>query len=247
MNVPDVDAWQGRQSLAWSLISAEPPGPGADGLVSLVERLCVALTKYLSATGVAVHLMSPTGSDGVVAASSRRCKALVELEFTTGEGPSQDAFTRRRPVLIPDLRSGDGARWPGYASAGVDAGVAAVFAFPLHVGAAGLGVLDVFVDKPGSLPEQDLALILTFAQIATEILLDDPMTTSDGDLQAGLASALDYRVEIYQAQGMLMVALGVGLAEALARMRAHAFSHGLPLIDLAHEVIAGRTFVGDEL
>jgi GAF domain/ANTAR domain len=238
--------WQARQTLARSLISAESPRPGSDGLVSLLERLCLALTHHVSADGAAIHLMSSDGSDGVAAASSNRCKALVELEFTTGEGPSHDAFIRRKPVLIPDLRSTDGPRWPGYASAAVDAGARAVFAFPLHVGAAGLGVLDLYVDQPGSLPEDDLAMALMFAQIATEVLLDGRMTTPEGELNPELASALDYRAEIYQAQGMLMVSLGVGLAEALVRMRAHAFSEDRPLIEVAHEIIGGRTLTGDD-
>jgi hypothetical protein len=238
--------WRARQSLARSLISAERAMPGTDGLVALLERLCLALTHHVLATGAAVHLMSLDGPEGVAAASSDRCKALVELEFTTGEGPSHDAFSRHKPVLIPDLRATDGPRWPGYASAAVDAGVRAVFAFPLHVGAAGLGVLDVFVDKPGSLSEDDLAMALMFAQIATEVLLDGRMTTAEGELNPDLASALDYRAEIYQAQGMLMVSLGVPLPEALVRMRGHAFSEGRPLIEVAHEIIGGRKLTGDD-
>jgi len=113
MALPSERAWQSRQDLARSLISAESAGPGSYGLVSLLERLCLALARHVSAAGAAVHLMSLDGSDGVAAASNDRCKALVELEFTTGEGPSQDAFSRRKPVLIPDLRATDGPRWPG--------------------------------------------------------------------------------------------------------------------------------------
>jgi hypothetical protein len=246
MALPSDRAWQARQALARSLISAESARPGSDGLVSLLERLCMALTRHVSANGAAVHLMTQGSSDGVVAASSDRCQELVELEFTTGEGPSHDAFTRRKPVLIPDLRVTDGPRWPGYASAAVDAGARAVFAFPLNVGAAGLGVLDLFADTPGSLPEEDLAMALMFAQIATEVLLDGRMTTPEGELNPDLASALDYRAEIYQAQGMLMVSLGVGLAEALVRMRAHAFSEDRPLIEVAHEIIGGRKLNEDD-
>ncbi len=246
MALPSERAWQSRQDLARSLISVERSGPGSYGLVSLLERLCLALTRHVSADGAAVHLMSLDGSDGVAAASNDRCKALVELEFTTGEGPSHDAFSRRKPVLIPDLRATDGPRWPGYASAAVAAGACAVFAFPLHVGAAGLGVLELFVDKPGSLPEDDLAMALMFAQIATEVLLDARMITPEGELNPDLASALAYRAEIYQAQGMLMVSLGVGLAEALVRMRAHAFSEDRPLIEVAHEIIRGGNPTGDD-
>jgi AmiR/NasT family two-component response regulator len=86
-----------------------------------------------------------------------------------------------------------------------------------------------------------------FAQMATEILLDGPLTTAEGDLDPDVGNALNYRVEIYQAQGMLSVRLGVGLAEALARMRAYAFGQGRTLIELAHEIIGGRSFVEGEI
>ena len=92
-----------------------------------------------------------------------------------------------------------------------------------------------------------MAIALTFAQVATEILLDGRLTTADGNLDPDLESALDYRSEIFQAQGMLMIVLGIGLAESLSRMRAHAFGHGRPLVDLAHEIISGRVFEQGEI
>ncbi|MDQ6642426.1 MAG: GAF and ANTAR domain-containing protein [Actinomycetota bacterium] len=246
MTSHDGEAWHSRQATARALILAEAPPQGAAGSVAVLQRLCRGLSADLGMLGAAVHLMSATGSGGVAAASDAHCKSVDELQFTTGEGPCHEAFASRRPVLTPDLRSAAGRRWPGYSAAAIEAGVGAVFAFPLHVGGVGLGVLDVYRDRPGSLGEEEVAMALTFAQIATEILLDGGLTTIDGNLVHELATALDYRAEIHQAQGMLMVSLGVSLEESLVRMRAHAFAHGRPLIDLAREIIAGRDHLGEK-
>ena len=212
---------------------------GRDGVADLLQQLCRTLTTDLAVMGVAVNLMSTAGSDGVVAASDDRSRDVDELQFATGEGPCHDAFASRRPVLTPDLRSVIQGQWPGFSSAALESGVGAVFAFPLHVGAVVLGVLDVYADQPGSLSQEQIAAALTTAQRATEILLDGNLVTAGGRLDRDLSTVLDHRVEIYHAQGMVVVDLGVDLVEALARMRAHAFGNEIPLINLARNIIGG--------
>ncbi|MGH8881991.1 MAG: GAF and ANTAR domain-containing protein, partial [Stackebrandtia sp.] len=152
------------------------------------------------------------------------------------EGPCRDAFAERRPVLVSNLHAAT-LRWPGYGPAATAAGVAAAFAFPLCVGAAGLGVLDVFADRPGPLRDGQVAVALTFADAATDMLLET--AAPDGHLDEGLQTALDYRTEIYQAQGMVMIQLDVSLTEALARMRAHAFATERDLTELSRAIVSG--------
>jgi hypothetical protein len=237
-------ARQARYLLARKLIDDELSVDGA-GVVEALQGLCRALTTYLEALGVAVNLASGSGPALVVAASDARCQQLDEIQFTAGEGPCFDVVQLIRPVLTPDLAAAGASQWPGYTATAVAAGVGGVFAFPLQAGAMCLGVMDVFRERPGSVTEERLAMALTFARIATEILLDGDMV-KDGGLERGLGDALDYRAEIYQAQGMIMVALGLSAAEALARMRAHAFVRDLTLLALALEVVAGDARMEDE-
>ena len=233
-----------RYLLARSLIDAERSTDGT-GVVEVLVSLCRALTTHLEVLGVAVNLASDSGPTVVVAASDARCQRLDEIQFTAGEGPCFDAVRLIRPVLTPDLVSTGARQWPGYSATAVADGVRSVFAFPLQAGAMCLGVLDVFRDRSGSMTEERLAMALTFARIATEILLDGDLVRHGG-LERGLGDALDYRAEIYQAQGMVMVALGLDAAEALARMRAHAFAEGLTLLALALTILAGDRRLGDE-
>ena len=120
---------------------------------------------------------------------------------------------------------GGKARWPVYAAAAHDEGVRAAFAFPLQIGAARLGVLDLYRDVPGSLTAEELAQALTFADVATSMLLDGQEEAPPGAAASGLAEVAGVPVELYQAQGMVMVQLGVTLVEALAVLRAYAYSH----------------------
>jgi GAF domain len=237
--VPSAPA--ARYLAARRLIDAERPADGA-GVVGALQRLCRALTAHLEVLGVAVSLASSSGP-AVVAASDARSQRLDEIQFTTGEGPCFDAVRLARPVLTPDLAA-DGARqWPGYADTAVGGGVKGVFAFPLQAGATCVGVLDVFRSRKGSMAEESLAMALTFARIATEILLDgEPVR--NGGLERGLGDALDRRAEIYQAQGVVMVALELDAAEALARMRAHAFARDATLFALALEILNGEVDLG---
>jgi hypothetical protein len=214
-------------------------GLAADGsgVVAGMMRLCRAAGKALRASGAGLTVMAEDGLRGVSAASNNSADALEELQFTVGEGPCIDAYERQRPVLIPDLDEGAMTRWPAYAPAVYAEGVRAVFAFPLQIGAARLGMLDIFRAEPGMLSADDLALALTFAEIAVGTLVDG----QDGASRPAdwLDDPLGPSAQLYQAQGMMMVQLEVSLAEAMARMRAYAYAHDMRLGEVAAAVVAG--------
>ena len=212
----------------------------ADGVVGILQRLCGAAVGALSASGAGMSVIAADGVRGITAASDPASERIEELQFVLGEGPCVDAFATRRPVLVPDLADGAMSRWPVYAPAVYVDGVRAVFAFPLQVGAALLGVLDVFRAKPGSLTGAELRSALTFADVAVTTLLDGQDGAEPGRAAHGIDEAVMSRSELYQAQGMVMVQLGVTLAEALARMRAHAFAENRHLDQVAADIIARR-------
>lgn len=236
----------GRRALVAELMAMQSAEGETVGMVVLLEHLCRAALHNLGVVAVAVSLMSDAGSAGVVAGADERSVSIDELQFTLGEGPSHDAFALRRPVLTADLQSSDGGRWPGYSAAAQEAGVHGVFAFPLHIGAAAFGVLNIYVDRAGPLEFQQLTMALTFAEIATEVLLNEDATTDDGRLHLGVETVLNYRAEIYQAQGAVMVELGVSLGEALVRMRAYAFVNDQSLAELASGIMSGQVEIENE-
>ena len=209
-------------------------------MVGWLHRLCGAAVRSLPVTGAGVSVMTGEGARGVAAASDPACEALEELQFTLGEGPCMDAFASRRPVLEADLASAASRRWPAYLPAALQHGVRAVFAFPLQVGGARMGVLDVYRSTPGILSADSLAQAQTFAEVAVECLLDGQQHATSGRTDRTLGRALDFQFVVYQAQGMAMVDLGVPLADAMARMQAHAYVQDRSLHDVARDIVAGR-------
>jgi hypothetical protein len=205
----------------------------ADSLVCLCART-------LPVSGVGLALMTDDGPAGTVAASDDGAMRLEELQFTLGEGPCVEASRTGRPVLAPDLAGTSSRRWPQF-SAGADAaGLRAVFALPLQVGGIRLGVLDLYRDTAGELSPAELSDALTFADAATQLLLDlQAQDTAQRIPPPHALAVLDDRAEVHQATGVVSVRARVSLAQALALLRARAYAEDRPIGDLARDVLDG--------
>ena len=221
-----------------------------DVLASLLEpngthvapslKLCEAVTAALPVTGAALSLMIPTGSAGLVAATDDRAKAMEELQFSLGVGPSLVASRSGRPVVEPDLTQLPTARWPGYLPAVLDQGVRAIFAFPLQVGAIRVGVLDLYRDSAGHLPDHAFADALDFADVATMLLLHLQGQNPDELMYPDLLETAVHRPEVHQATGMVMVQARVGLPEAFLLLRARAYADNRTVLDVAKDIVGRR-------
>ncbi len=211
-----------------------------DSMSAVLRRVCDAAAQALSASGVGVSVMTDHGIRGVYATTDAASERMEEAQFVLGEGPCVDAFTSRRPVLVADLVDGAAGRWPAYTAAALQDGVRAVFAFPLQIGAARLGVLDMFRRRAGPLDSRELPLALSFADLTVEAILNRQHAAhADGAVESP-AAEIEHRAELFQAQGMVMVQLGVGLGEALVRMRAYAYAENRRLSEVACDVVERR-------
>jgi len=231
----------GSAASAQVLIAREPePRDDSSPLEGGLERVCGAAVRALSASGAGISVMTEDGPPGVAAASNPTSRLMEEMQFIVGEGPCMDAFALRRPCLQPDLDDSPRDRWPGYTAGALEQGTRAVFAFPLQIGGARLGVMAIYRDYPGSLRPEHLALALGFAEAAVTMLLNGQQQAPTDEVAGGLGEALEYRSEVYHAQGMVMIQLRVSLAEAMVRLRAHAFAEDRRLAEVAREVVTGR-------
>jgi hypothetical protein len=216
------------------------------GIGDRLHQVCLAAVAGLDMSGAVVSLRSGGDSEAVAATSDAAIKAVAELELTLGEGPSRDAFSGGRPVLVGDLNDPRQASWVAYTSAALELGIRSVFAMPLQHGGARFGVLTLFGNSPLRLERLRTARCLALAELATEMLLGGTDTRTDGRLDPDLESVLDFRSEIYQAQGRVMVMLGTDLTDALARMRAHAFHTDRTLLEVSVDILAGRLTLPEE-
>jgi ANTAR domain len=226
-------------------------GDGAgDRGAGLFPAAATAAATALGVDGICAGV--GTGPEGVVLAWGREktSVALEEAEFTLGQGPSTEAIDAGAPVLVPDL-SQAAARWPAFTPAAMDLGVQAVFALPLRIGAISVGVLLAHRDTPGPLQAGQLADALALADAVTVLLLhrapaEPGRTVAEwSQPRPGWASPATHRPEVHQATGMISVQLGVSLAEALVRLRAHAYANDQPLSEVAANVVARRLRLED--
>ena len=207
---------------------------------TLLKHLCHDCADALPITGVGLALMNDAGHQGVIAATDGLVRVMEELQFTLGEGPCLDASLAGRPVLQPDLAKTAVARWPGFGPEALKIGIAAIFAFPLHVGAIRIGILDLYRDTPGSLDSDTLGEALAYADAAVLILLYlQSQMPPDGGLHPQLADPLENRAEVHQATGLVSVVAAVSLADALLLLRAHAYAGQRPVLQVARDVITG--------
>lgn len=214
--------------------------PGALREAGLPELLCEEAVRAMPVTGVSIMLMNADGVPGVTAASGLHATEVKDLELTLGEGPTIAAFNEGRLVLQPDLAATGHARWPAFTPAAIEAGVRAIFSFPLQVGAIRLGVLDLYRSDPGGLDDPTLSEALRFVDAALILLLHVQATTQvpptiEGD---GIAAAFIASPVVHQATGMVSVQAGVGLAEALVLLRANAFAAERSILEVAADVVA---------
>ena len=232
-----------RPARIWGLVAGQAASRG--GRVSAGDA-CAAAVAAVEVSGA--WLIAARGAEAghLMRVTDEVSELLAELQLTLGEGPGPDAAASGGPVLASDLDEVEAVRrWPAFAPAACQAGAAAIFAFPLQVGAIRAGVMGLYRERPGSLSAFQLGDALVFADTATLLLLDAQDQTA-GEAAAGSGPGGQppdlalHRAEIDQATGMLTEQLGVGIAEAFIRLRAYAYAHDRGLSDLARDIVARR-------
>jgi len=196
---------------------------------------CIAA---VAVDGGGMSLVSTTGMRQPLYGSDDTAQLMERLQFTVGEGPCVDASASGSPVLVPDLDepgSGVRQRWPVFLAEATKADIRAVFAFPVRIGAISLGAIDLYRRSPGPLLREELADVLTTVDTIAAALLDGEDTVDIGLDRDRLSS-----MAIHRAAGMVMEQLGTNIENALMRLRARAYSEGVPINDLADAVIIGE-------
>ncbi len=197
----------------------------------------MACIQAVAVDGGGMSLVSADGIRQPLYGSDDTAGEMERLQFTLGEGPCVDASMTGSPVLIPDLDdpgSGLRTRWPAFLAEAAKADVRAVFAFPVRIGAISLGAIDLYRRVAGPLRGDDLAKTLaTVDAIAAAVL--DVHDTLDHGLDRDLLSSM----AVHRAAGMVMEQLGSSIEEALVRLRAAAYVEGVPVQQLANDVING--------
>ncbi len=222
---------------AWLSITALARSEGIDVRV----RHAVSACGEAIGAGAALSMSTSRGPHEPVFATDRRSDELEDLQATLGQGPSAEVIGGGGPVLEGELDGAEAlARWPEFTPTALARGVGAIFAVPVGMGAARIGVLGLYRDERGALSNDQFDAVLVYADAALMLALDERGGLAPGAVDLIGAGFSERRAEVHQAAGMVSVQLGVSLTDALVALRARAYGEGRTLAEVAADVTARR-------
>ena len=206
-------------------------------------RLCRGCVKIVGVDGAGIMLMSGDVPRGSLCTTNAVSHRIEELQYTLGEGPCVDAYQQDQVVTQPDLAGPLTPRWFAFTPPALEAGVRAVFGFPIRSGTVRLGALNLYRDWPGPLTDGQHADALVLADVAARWVLEAQAGAPPGTVAEELEAGADFHFAVHNAAGIVSVRQQISVTEALIRLRAYAFSHDRLLAEVAQDVIARRLWL----
>lgn len=209
---------------------------GGQDVTELLGHLTTECTRLLDVSTCGLLLADRRGALHVLAASSERAADLEAFQVQRAEGPCHDCYNDGRPVSVSDVAAA-ADRWPAFVPVALEQGVLSVHAVPLRLRDQVLGALGLFGSAPGELNERDLRLAQALADVATIAMVQDRVASDSQLVTEQLQIALDTRVVLEQAKGVLAHQGGLEMPEAYRAMVQYARDHNLKLGDLARALV----------
>jgi GAF domain-containing protein len=208
-------------------------------VADLFHDLAGACVELLEVSAAGLMLVDVSGRLRVMSSSSERSRLLELMEIQNDEGPCLDCHREGAPVLVADLAA-QRARWPSFADEAIRVGFRAVYALPMRLRSDTIGALNLFHREPGSITEATLRIGQALADVATIAILQQRAVDAREELSQQLQSALNSRVIIEQAKGVLAERQQTDMSTAFQLLRGHARSTNQRLSEVARAVVVGE-------
>ncbi len=206
-------------------------------VIDVLDRLAGYSVQLLAAESVGILLADAQATLRVVASTNEQTERMEVLQLQAHEGPCVECFRTGAPVSITDLDDVT-SRWPQLAAALANQNsYRSVHALPLRLRGEAIGTLNLFRGAPGPLPAADLALGQALADIATIGILQERAIRRDEVVTEQLQGALNSRVIIEQAKGVLAQRGNLTMDAAFDRLRHYARGHNLRLTEVARQIV----------
>jgi GAF domain-containing protein len=205
-------------------------------VVDLLTLLAHRSGEVLGVGATGIMLVAPDGDLRVMASSSEAMRVLELFELQAREGPCLDCYRTGQPVVNQDLASSHG-RWPRFAPVALDGGFHSVHGMPMRLRGAVIGALNLFHTGPGEMQPEDVDAAQALADVATIAILQHRAAQQAQDLNEQLSGALNSRIVIEQAKGVVAERVGVDMEQAFSLLRAYSRNHNRRLGDVARDVI----------
>ncbi len=214
----------------------------ADPSQPVLTRLCAVGVEAVDVDGAGLSRIQGATYQ-LLASSDPGAEAIEQLQLQHREGPCFDAVRLAEPVLELDLARDEVVRrWPGFASGAISRGVRAAFGFPLQSSAGIVGALDLYSRTLGGLSETQIDDALLIAELAA-LAIDDRVPAGsplEEVLRRRPPEPWAYRAVVHHAAGMTSDQLAISVDDALIRLRAHTFSVGRSVEDVAADIVGRR-------
>lgn len=208
-------------------------------VAELLHVLTDRCVDVLDVGAAGIMLASPDGDLRVMASSSGAMRLLELFELQAQEGPCLDCYRTGQAVVNVDI-GGDEHRWPKFEARAAGVGFRSVHALPLRLRGTVIGALNMLNLDPGPMSPGDLAAAQALADIATIAILQHRAAREAQVLNEQLSEALNTRIIIEQAKGMVAERKGVDMEAAFVLLRRHARDHNLRLADVGRTVVNGN-------
>ena len=205
-------------------------------IVDLLDRLAAACVRLLGVTAAGLLLDDQQGRLAFVASSSEETRLLEVFQVQHDQGPCLECVRTGTAVVSANLEA-DHARWPLFASSALAAGFRSVVALPMRLRDKTIGGLNLFDDRAIAVPPEDQQLAQALADVATIGILQQRTAQRSALLADHLQRALNSRVVIEQAKGVLAERNGLSMAAAFDSLRTYAREKNMKLTDLAQAIV----------
>lgn len=205
-------------------------------VVDLLHTLVDESVGLLDAAAAGLLLVDPAGDLQVMASTSEQSQLVEVLQLEAGVGPCVDCFRTGAVVSISDIAS-EGSAWPLFQASALAQGFVSVHAVPMRLRGHTIGALNLFRHEAGTLSSEDAALAQAFADVATISLLQERALRESNIVNDQLQRALNSRIVIEQAKGVIAHTANVTIDEAFVLLRSYARSHSQPLYATAKDVV----------
>jgi GAF domain-containing protein len=207
-------------------------------VLTLLTSRCVEL---LAAGAAGILVVDRDGHLRVVGASTEQVELLELFQIQNDEGPCLDCFRTGQVVVHSDLETV--SPWPRFSAECTRVGYASVCAVPLRLKDHTLGCLNMFMSEPGGLADNDVAVAQALADLASIAIIQDQAIRDAAIREGHLQHALNSRIVIEQAKGMIAEGRTVDMDEAFSRLRTFARNNNRRLTEVAEALVAGTMSV----
>lgn len=210
-------------------------------VVDLLQTLVETCESIFDVEAAALLLDAGDGQLDLVASTSHESRTVELIVLGADEGPCVDAFRTGSPVTVPDLREGTG--WERFRRAAVDNGFTSVHALPMRLRQTSIGALTLFENETSHLEERDVRAAQALADVATIGVLQDRAMRESETVRGQLQTALDSRVVIEQAKGVVAYTHDLDMDGAFRRIRGYARDARRPIGEIARAIVERRIIV----